>query len=54
MRGQAAGGYIEYDAATDAYSMTEEQAFALTNEDGPAYLPGAFQLATSARFLTTQ
>ena len=34
LRGQAAGGYVEYDAATDSYSMTEEQAFALTNPDG--------------------
>jgi ubiquinone/menaquinone biosynthesis C-methylase UbiE len=43
--GQAAGGYVEYDAATGAYSMTEEQAFALTNPDGPLYAPGAFVLA---------
>jgi transcriptional regulator with XRE-family HTH domain len=45
LRGQAAGGYVEYDAATDAYSMTEEQAFALTNPDGGVYAPGAFVLA---------
>ena len=25
--------------------MTEEQAFTLANEDSPAYLPGAFELA---------
>jgi len=25
--------------------MTEEQALTLANEDGPAYLPGAFELA---------
>jgi ubiquinone/menaquinone biosynthesis C-methylase UbiE len=48
LRGQAAGGYIEYDAATDAYSMTEEQAFALTNPDGAVYAPGAFVLALGA------
>jgi len=46
--GQAAGGYVEYDAATGAYSMTEEQAFALTNPDGPLYAPGAFVLALGA------
>src|SRR5215472_11813303 len=34
LRGQAAGGYVEYDAATDTYAMTEEQAFVLTNPDG--------------------
>jgi ubiquinone/menaquinone biosynthesis C-methylase UbiE len=48
LRGQAAGGYVEYDAATDTYSMTEEQAFALTNPDGPLYAPGAFVLALGA------
>jgi ubiquinone/menaquinone biosynthesis C-methylase UbiE len=45
LRGQAAGGYVEYDAQTGRYSMTEEQAFALTDPDGPVFLPGAFQLA---------
>src|SRR5579875_1403845 len=42
LRGQAAGGYVEYDPATQAYSMTEEQAFALANPDGGVYAPGAF------------
>jgi len=45
LRGQAAGGYVTYDAAADTYSLTEEQAFALTDPEGPLYLPGAFQLA---------
>jgi ubiquinone/menaquinone biosynthesis C-methylase UbiE len=45
LRGQAAGGYVEYDPATDTYSMTEEQAFALANPDGGVYAPGAFVLA---------
>jgi SAM-dependent methyltransferase len=45
LRGQAAGGYVEYDAATGTYSLTEEQAFALTDPNGPIYLPGAFELA---------
>jgi ubiquinone/menaquinone biosynthesis C-methylase UbiE len=45
LRGQAAGGYVEYDPADDTYSMTEEQAFALTDPDGPVFAPGAFQLA---------
>lgn len=44
---QAAGGYVEYDPATRTYHLPEEQAFALANEDSPAYLPGAFQLITS-------
>ena len=42
---QAAGGYVTYDEKTNKFSLTEEQAFALANEDSPAYLPGAFQLA---------
>jgi len=42
---QAAGGYVTYDDATKKFSLTEEQAFTLANEDSPAYLPGAFELA---------
>lgn len=42
---QAAGGYVTYDEKTNKFSLTEEQAFALANEDSPAYLPGAFQIA---------
>ncbi len=45
LRGQAAGGYVVYDADSDTYSLTEEQVFALTDPDGPLYLPGAFQFA---------
>ena len=42
---QAAGGYISYDDKTKKFSLTEEQAFTLADENSPAYLPGAFQLA---------
>jgi 2-polyprenyl-3-methyl-5-hydroxy-6-metoxy-1,4-benzoquinol methylase len=42
---QAAGGYITYNPQTNKFGMTEEQALTLANEDGPAYLPGAFELA---------
>jgi SAM-dependent methyltransferase len=42
---QAAGKYVTYDAMTGEFSLDEEQAFALANEDSPAYLPGAFELA---------
>ena len=42
---QAAGEYVTYEAGADKFSLTEEQAFTLANEDGPAYLPGAFELA---------
>jgi len=47
LRGQAAGGYVTYDPATDRYWLTEEQAFALAQDDSPAFVPGAFQLAAS-------
>jgi len=42
---QAAGGYITYDEQNHKFSLNEEQAFALANENSPAYLPGAFELA---------
>jgi SAM-dependent methyltransferase len=48
LRGQAAGGYVIYDAQTGTYSLTPEQAFALTDPDGAVFAPGAFQLALGA------
>jgi len=42
---QAAGGYVTYDEKSGKFSLTEEQSFALAQEDSPAYLPGAFELA---------
>ncbi|MGI5236839.1 class I SAM-dependent methyltransferase [Dactylosporangium sp. CA-139066] len=48
LRGQAAGGYVEYDPDTGTYGLTEEQAFVLTDPDGPLFAPGAFQLAVAA------
>lgn len=48
LNAQAAGGYIEYDAATNRYYLSDEQAFTLADETSPAYLPGAFLVAVSA------
>jgi SAM-dependent methyltransferase/transcriptional regulator with XRE-family HTH domain len=48
LRGQAAGGYVHYDPATRAFSLSEEQAFALADPSGPVYLPGAFVMALGA------
>ena len=45
LRGQAAGGYVTYDAESDTYSLTEEQAFVLADPEGAVYAPGAFVLA---------
>jgi SAM-dependent methyltransferase len=44
---QAAGGYVGYDPGTDRFWLSPEQAFALAQEDSPAFVPGAFQLATA-------
>jgi 2-polyprenyl-3-methyl-5-hydroxy-6-metoxy-1,4-benzoquinol methylase len=45
---QAAGGYVTYDAGSGRYSLSEEQAFTMANDDSPAFLPGAFQVAVAA------
>jgi SAM-dependent methyltransferase len=44
---QAAGGYVSYDAASERFFLTPEQSLALAQEGSPAFVPGAFQLATS-------
>jgi SAM-dependent methyltransferase len=45
--GQAAGGYVEYDAGTGTFSMTAAQAACLADPASPTYVPGAFQIAAS-------
>jgi 2-polyprenyl-3-methyl-5-hydroxy-6-metoxy-1,4-benzoquinol methylase len=45
---QAAGGYVTYDPGTGKFHLSEEQAFAMADENSPAFLPGAFQLALAA------
>jgi SAM-dependent methyltransferase len=42
---QAAGGYVSY--SDGLFSLTPEQSLALAQEGSPAFVPGAFQLATS-------
>ncbi len=44
---QAAGGYVTYDPEAEVFSLTPEQSLALAQEGSPAFVPGAFQLATS-------
>lgn len=44
---QAASGYVEYDPAAKKYWMTPEQAFALTVEDNPVYIPGVYYSVAS-------
>jgi 2-polyprenyl-3-methyl-5-hydroxy-6-metoxy-1,4-benzoquinol methylase len=45
---QAAGGYVNYDAAKGKFNLSEEQAFAMADESSPVFLPGAFQVALAA------
>lgn len=45
--GQAAGGYVEYDAGSETFSMTAAQAACLADPQSSAYVPGAFQFAAS-------
>jgi 2-polyprenyl-3-methyl-5-hydroxy-6-metoxy-1,4-benzoquinol methylase len=47
LNAQAAGGYVEYDPAGGTYELPPEQAAALADETSPAFVCGAFQLATS-------
>jgi SAM-dependent methyltransferase len=42
---QAAGGYVTYQDGR--FRLTPEQSLALAQEGSPAFVPGAFQLATS-------
>jgi 2-polyprenyl-3-methyl-5-hydroxy-6-metoxy-1,4-benzoquinol methylase len=41
---QGAGGYVQYDPATELWSMSEEQALCLTDPNGPVDLPGAYNI----------
>src|SRR5262249_43114621 len=36
---QAAGGYVTYDPGTKKFHLTEEQAFAMADDNSPAFLP---------------
>lgn len=44
---QAAGGYIDYDPDTGCYSICDEHAVALTDENSPFFLCGGFQVVTA-------
>ena len=47
LNGQVAGGYVAFDANTNQYLLPPEHAFVLANPDSPAFLPPAFDLASS-------
>src|SRR5438270_666746 len=47
LRNQAAGGYVEYDAASDRYTLPDEHALALADEDSPFYILGLYESIAS-------
>jgi SAM-dependent methyltransferase len=48
LNAQAAGGYVDYDAATHRYTLPAEHAFVLADDTSPYFLPGAFELMTAS------
>jgi 2-polyprenyl-3-methyl-5-hydroxy-6-metoxy-1,4-benzoquinol methylase len=44
LAGQAAAGYIDYDAASDRYSISPEQELVFAAEGSPVFMPGAFEI----------
>ncbi len=45
---QAAGGYVDYDAASQKYTLPPEHAAALLHVDAPYYVAGGFELIAAA------
>jgi hypothetical protein len=45
---QAAGGYVDYDAGSDRYSLNPEQALCMADPDGPVDVPGAYSIVEAA------
>ncbi|RDH77257.1 methyltransferase domain-containing protein [Mycolicibacterium moriokaense] len=41
---QGAGGYVDFDPATDQWSLSPEQAMCLTDPGGPVDMPGAYNI----------
>jgi SAM-dependent methyltransferase len=48
LNAQAASGYVTYLADSGRYGLSAEQALAFAEEDGPAFIVGAFQTALAA------
>ena len=47
LSGQAAGGYVIYNSTKRTFSLPEEHALALTDENSPAYVAGFYQSLVS-------
>jgi 2-polyprenyl-3-methyl-5-hydroxy-6-metoxy-1,4-benzoquinol methylase len=44
---QTANGYVDYDPASEQFSLSPEQAMVFHHRDSPVYLAGAFELAAA-------
>src|SRR6202030_460775 len=44
---QAAGGYVTYDPETERYTLPDEHALALADEDSPFYILGVYDSVAS-------
>jgi SAM-dependent methyltransferase len=47
LRNQAAGGYVIYDVESDRYTLPDEHALALADEDSPFYILGMYDSIAS-------
>jgi SAM-dependent methyltransferase len=47
LRNQAAGGYVTYDPESDRYTLPDEHALALADEDSPFYILGVYDSIAS-------
>jgi SAM-dependent methyltransferase len=47
LRNQAAGGYVIYDPESDRYTLPDEHALALADEDSPFYILGVYESIAS-------
>jgi SAM-dependent methyltransferase len=44
---QAANGYVDYDPASETFSLSPEQAMVFAAKDSPVYLAGAFEIVAA-------
>jgi 2-polyprenyl-3-methyl-5-hydroxy-6-metoxy-1,4-benzoquinol methylase len=47
LRNQAAGGYVTYDPDSDRYTLPDEHALALADDDSPFYILGVYESIAS-------
>lgn len=47
LNSQAAGGYVHYNAGSDEYELSPEQAAVLADENSPVFMPAAWEVAAS-------